>query len=113
MPTVLHSPLPRGERLLSGLAVLLILVTFFATVVAVNVVMAYLAITTLGGVRTPSAYKAGLNFAADVAAAERQSKLHWQIDGHLEEQGRSVVISVEPKGGSVSPRGPVIYLGKL
>jgi nitrogen fixation protein FixH len=103
MPTKLPEPQRHRERRLTGLAVFGIVVAFFASVIAVNGVMAYLAVTTLGGVRTPSAYKAGLDFAADVAAAERQDALHWRMDGHVREIAGSVVVEVEPKDAAGQP----------
>ena len=41
------------------------------------------AMSTFGGVQTTSSYKAGLMFEQDVARAERQDALHWQVDGKL------------------------------
>ena len=62
---------------------LLWLVGFFVLVFAVNAVMVRAAISTFGGVETTSSYKAGLQFEHEVAVAERQDALHWQVSGKL------------------------------
>ena len=54
---------------------------------AVNAVLVRAAISTFGGVETASSYKAGLQFEHEVAVAERQDALHWQVDGKLTRNG--------------------------
>lgn len=68
---------------LTGRAVLIWLVGFFVIVFAVNAVLVHAAISTFGGVETTSSYKAGLQFEHEVAVAERQDALHWQVSGKL------------------------------
>ena len=63
--------------------VLLWLVAFFGVVFAVNALMVHAAISTFGGVETPSSYKAGQQFEQDVATAQRQGALHWRVAGKL------------------------------
>ena len=58
-------------------------VGFFGVVFAVNAVMVKAATSTFGGVETSSSYKAGLMFEQDVARAEQQDALHWQVGGKL------------------------------
>ena len=70
-------------REFTGRHALLWLVGFFALVFAVNAVMVHAAISTFGGVETTSSYKAGLQFEHEVAVAERQDALHWQVSGKL------------------------------
>ena len=62
---------------------LICFVGFFGIVFAVNAVMVKAAMSTFGGVQTTSSYKAGLMFEQDVARAEQQDALHWQVDGKL------------------------------
>ena len=71
----------RGE--LTGFKVLLWLVLFFGVVFAVNGVMVQAAISTFGGVETSSSYQAGLMFEKNVADAQRQDGMHWQVGGKL------------------------------
>ncbi len=73
----------REPRELTGRAVLLWLVAFFGVIFAVNGVLVQAAISTFGGVETASSYKAGLQFEQDVATAQRQEALHWQVSGKL------------------------------
>ena len=77
------SDLHRGKRELTGRAVLLWIVGFFAVVFAVNGVLVQAATSTFRGMETGSSYKAGLLFKADVESAQRQENLHWQVDGKL------------------------------
>jgi nitrogen fixation protein FixH len=71
----------RGE--MTGAKVLIWLVAFFGVVFAVNTVLVRAAISTFGGVETTSSYQAGLKFETDVATAQRQDALHWQVAGKL------------------------------
>ena len=70
-------------RELTGRAVLLWFLGFFAVVLAVNGVLVQAATSTFRGLETGSSYKAGLMFKQDVESAERQDTLHWQVDGKL------------------------------
>lgn len=72
-----------SPRELTGRAVLLWLVGFFAVVFAVNGVLVQAATSTFGGVETSSSYKAGLMFEQEVAKAGRQEARHWQVAGKL------------------------------
>ena len=77
------SALRKEKRELTGRAVLLWMVGFFAVVFAVNGVLVQAATSTFRGMETASSYKAGLMFRADVESAQRQEDLHWQVDGKL------------------------------
>ena len=77
----------RHPRELTGRRVLLWLVGFFVAVFAVNAVLVQAAISTFGGLDTPSSYKAGLVFESEVARADRQAARHWQVDGKLRRDG--------------------------
>jgi nitrogen fixation protein FixH len=78
---------PSRPHELTGRKVLLWLVAFFVVIFAVNGVLVHAAISTFGGVDTPSSYQAGLVFESEVAKAERQQALHWQVDGKLKRDG--------------------------
>jgi nitrogen fixation protein FixH len=73
----------KKPRELTGRAVLFWIVGFFAVVFAVNGVLVRAATSTFGGLETQSSYKAGLLFEDEVAKAERQQALQWQVDGKL------------------------------
>jgi nitrogen fixation protein FixH len=68
-----------APRKLSGWMVLGCMIGFFAIVMTVNGIMATLAVSTFGGVETPSSYQAGLAFAGDVAAVHAQDERGWQV----------------------------------
>ena len=72
---------------LTGRAVLLWLVGFFAVVFVVNGIMANAAISTFGGLETQSSYKAGQQFEGEISKAERQDERHWQVAGKLVRDG--------------------------
>ena len=73
---------------------------------AVNAVMVKAAMSTFGGVQTTSSYKAGLMFGQDVARAERQDALNWQVNGKLSrDHGGNAVLDIsvrDPKGVPVN-----------
>ena len=73
----------KKPRELTGRAVLLWLIGFFAVIFAVNGWLVQAATSTFAGLDTPSSYKAGLMFESEVARAERQQALHWRVDGTL------------------------------
>lgn len=95
-----------ASRELTGRAVLIWLLGFFGFVFAVNFVMVKAATSTFGGVETTSSYKAGLKFRDEVAAAEKQAALKWQVDGKLthDKAGEAVLdIAVrDAKGNAVA-----------
>jgi nitrogen fixation protein FixH len=72
-----------GDRKLTGRAVLIMIVAFFAVVAGVNAIMIRLAVSTFGGVETESAYKAGLNFTNEVREADMQRARDVRVGGHL------------------------------
>jgi nitrogen fixation protein FixH len=94
----------RGE--LTGTKVLVWLLLFFGVVFAVNGVMVRAAISTFGGVETKSSYQAGLKFGQDVATAQRQDALHWQVGGKLARDASGVanldVTARDVKGAPLS-----------
>lgn len=93
--------LPSADRPLNGRAVLVMLVAFFGLVMVVNVFMVRAAISTFGGVDTPSSYQAGLVFAADEEAARAQAARNWSVRAHLDaiSGGDAIVIDVHDGDG--------------
>ena len=77
----MSAPRPRGE--ITGKTVLVCFVAFFGVVAAVNAIMVRAAVTTFAGTQTDSAYKAGLAYKGEEAAAATQDALHWTVDGRL------------------------------
>jgi nitrogen fixation protein FixH len=73
----------KQPRELTGRHVLFWILGFFAAVFIVNAVMVKAATSTFGGLETQSSYKAGLLFEQEIAKAERQQALGWQVSGKL------------------------------
>ena len=93
----------KKSRELTGRAVLLWLVGFFGVIFAVNGWLVQAATSTFGGLDTPSSYQAGLMFESEVARAERQQALHWQVAGKLarDRTGEAVLdVSVRDEHGA-------------
>lgn len=94
------------SRELTGRAVLIWLLGFFAVVIGVNAVMIRVASKTFGGVETTSSYKAGLAFRQDIEAAEQQEALHWKVDGNVTRAAGGEVmleIKVHDSAGQIVP----------
>jgi nitrogen fixation protein FixH len=95
---------PHRLREITGRHVLLGFVAFFGLVFAVNAVLVRAAISTFGGVETASSYKAGLQFEHEVAVAERQDALHWQVSGKLTRNGAGeAVLDVAARDANGAP----------
>jgi nitrogen fixation protein FixH len=104
MPTTLATPVHRSRRPLSGWAVFAMVAGFFGAIIAVNAVMMYFAITTLGGVKTESAYRAGLAFSAERAVATAQDARHWRVEGVVRRVAADTVeVTVEPRDEAGQP----------
>jgi len=67
-------------RPLTGRMVLAMMFAFFAVIVGVNAFMAHEALSTFRGVDVDSAYRAGQQFAHEVAAAEAQDAERLSVD---------------------------------
>ena len=99
-----------APREITGRFVLLCFVGFFAVVFAVNAVMLRAATSTFGGLETASAYRAGLAFNNEIAAARAQDRLHWNVEARV---GRdragfaAIAIAVRDESGR-APAGLVL-----
>ena len=71
-------PDPKKPSLTGG-KVLAIIVGFFAVVMSVNFLMAYLAIHTFSGMQTENPYETGLAFNRAIADAEAQDARGWSV----------------------------------
>ena len=90
-------------RRFTGWHMAAILIAFFGTVIAVNLVMATYATRTFGGTVVDNSYVASQKFNGWLAAAREQQQLGWQSAVTLG-GGRHVAVSVsaedEPLAGS-------------
>jgi nitrogen fixation protein FixH len=70
---------PGSGRPLTGRAVLVWILGFFAVVICVNAAMAWLAISSFSGTVVDSAYRAGQDFNHEIEAARAQAARHWAV----------------------------------
>lgn len=85
-------------RRFTGWHMLVILVAFFGTVIAVNVVMAVYATRTFGGTVVDNSYVASQEFNRWLAEARAQEKLGWMHHVALD-ASRHVTVSVSGADG--------------
>lgn len=93
----------RRPREVTGRTVLICLLTFFGLVAAMNAVLIRLAVSTFGGVETENAYQAGLNFAHEIAAAESQDALHWQVKAAVSGSPETTVVEIVARDAAGRP----------
>lgn len=74
----------RPPRIITGRTVLIYFVAFFGVIFTMNFFMVRVAISSFSGVETESSYKAGLTFRNDVAAAQAQDALHWNVEANIQ-----------------------------
>jgi len=67
-------------RPLTGRKVLLLLVSFFSVMMAVNAAFVYFALESFSGLETEHAYLKGLDYNATLDAAAAQRALGWQVE---------------------------------
>lgn len=90
-------------RPLTGRAVLLWMIAFFATISIVNAIMIRAAVTTFGGVETKSAYQAGRAFTREVEAARAQDARHWQVKANVRRSGNEALIEIDARDAAGKP----------
>ena len=93
----------RAPRPLTGRMVLACFVAFFGLVFAMNAYMIRVALSSFSGVETESAYKAGLSFKNDVAAAQAQDARHWAVEATLQRGGDVTRITVTARDAQARP----------
>lgn len=75
------------QRRLGGRQVLLLLISFFGVVVAVDAAMIYFAVSTFRGEETSRAYEKGLAYNLDIAGAHAQSARGWKVEATILRRG--------------------------
>jgi nitrogen fixation protein FixH len=92
------------RRMLTGRAVLVWLLAFFAVVFAANGVMMKFAIETMSGTEVDSAYRASITFNAEARAARRQDERAWQVNGRAaRDADGGAVVRVEARDKAGAP----------
>lgn len=90
--------IPSRERNLTGRHVLILVLTFFGVVFAVNGVFLYQALSSYTGVVAQEPYRKGLKYNERIAAAERQESLGWTAGLELRQGGR-LALTLSGRGG--------------
>jgi nitrogen fixation protein FixH len=95
-----------GEgRPITGRTVLVLLLAFFGLVTLVNVFMIRAAISTFGGVDTPSSYQAGLTYKAEESVAAAQAARHWNVTGSVVPAPGGARVTIDARDGDGNPVG--------
>ena len=107
-------PTPVSQKRLTGRHVFFILLAFFGVVIAVNVTMMELAISTLPGTEVDSAYTASLGYEKEIAAAHDQEARKWEVDGHVERAADgAAVLQVEARDKGGRPLTGLTFEGRF
>jgi nitrogen fixation protein FixH len=105
----LASPKP-----LTGGKVLFMLLAFFGVVIAVNAIMAKLAVQTLPGTEVDSAYGASLAYENEIAAAHDQNARNWKVDAHIQRgPDGGATLEVEARDNSGLPMSGLNFQGRF
>lgn len=101
----------RPEREFTGKHMLIVMVSFFGVIIAVNFSMAVLASKTWTGLVVQNSYVASQEFNGHLEAARLQKELGWQ--GGLAYESGSIVFSLSDKNGkSVNLDAVYVEIGR-
>jgi nitrogen fixation protein FixH len=79
-------------REVTGRTVLIVFISFFAVVFAVNAIMVRAATSTFGGAETSSSYKTGLAFRQETDSARAQDARGWSVQASLRRKSTDDVL---------------------
>jgi nitrogen fixation protein FixH len=72
-------------------------------VAAANAVLIRAAVSTFGGVETGNAYQAGLAFSKEIAAAQAQDALHWQVKASVSADAAATLVEIVARDAAGRP----------
>lgn len=101
----------RKPRPFTGRHMTIILVTFFAVVIGVNVLMARFAVSSFGGTVVDNSYVASQNFNDWLAEARAQKALGWTVTVAQDPDGRAIV-DARDAGGRMFPDARVTAMAR-
>lgn len=87
----------RPARPITGRDVLFCMIAFFAVIIAVNIVMMVLAIRTMPGLETKSAYEASQRFNRELDKIAAQDGRAWQVDIALGDAAKGIPFAIEAR----------------
>jgi nitrogen fixation protein FixH len=80
----------------------------------VNAIMVRAAVSTFAGTETASAYKAGLAYKYEEAAASAQAALNWQVEGRVvRSPSGEAVLTVDVKDQTQAPIHAIDIVARL
>jgi nitrogen fixation protein FixH len=110
----MQADMTQPRRQITGRTVLLCMIAFFGIISAVNAVMIKVAVSTFAGVDTDSAYRAGLGYKKEEAAAAAQQALNWTVEGRLNRAPSGLAtLSVDVKDAQQRPVNNVVVNARL
>lgn len=89
----------RMPREITGRHVLLLMVGFFAVIIATDSWLVYKAVSTFGGIETQDAYRKGLAYNDRIAEERAQAALGWTKDARIEKNELRVSIRDKDQKG--------------
>ncbi len=92
----------RRIRPLTGKHIAMIFFAFFGVVIAVNVTMARLAISTFGGVVVENSYVASQQFNGWLKEASAEKSLGWKAEIGRDELGRATITLADSAGKAIA-----------
>jgi len=98
---------PTQPKQFTGRKMLLVMVSFFAVIISVNLYMAYSAVSTFPGLEVENSYVASQQFN-DRAAAQRA--LGWEVS--LSREGNELVLDLQDADGPVIPASISAVIGR-
>lgn len=108
-----HLEAPKRRRELKGRHVLAAMLAFFGTIVAVDSVLIYKAVSTFGGIESATAYRDGLAYNARLAVDAKQAKRGWteklEVTGSPQ---RLRVTLLGPEGAGIPRQHVVADVGR-
>ncbi|MBX2854612.1 MAG: FixH family protein [Rhodobacteraceae bacterium] len=100
-----------GGTPVTGRRVLLIVLAFFAVIIAANVTMMTFALNNFGGLVVANSYVASQRFNQDVAAARAAPSASWRFEAAADLEGVTLTIH-DADGAPVAPPGLRGVLGR-
>lgn len=88
------------QFVVTGKHVLVGMIAFFGIVIAVNIVMMRLALSTHSGIVAQDTYRKGIKYNDDIAASEKQAALGWRDEILLAPAGDKLSIDIRDKDGN-------------
>lgn len=88
------------QFVITGKHVLFGMIAFFGIIIAVNIVMIRLALSTHTGIVAENSYRKGLKYNEEIAASEKQAALGWRDEIKLANSGDRISIDIRDKDGN-------------